>query len=53
VLVALTVRSSLLRVNGKLESRVMVISVFKTGEADVGVMLVAPITVFFVVNVYE
>jgi len=53
VLVALTVKSSLLRVNGKFESRVKVTSVFKTGEADVGDMVVADITEFLVTNEFE
>jgi hypothetical protein len=53
VLVALTVKSSLFSVNGKPASRVKVMSVFKTGEADDGVMAVAGITLFFVVREFE
>jgi len=53
VLVALTVKSSLFSVNGKLASKVKVMSVFKTGEADEGVMAVAGITLFFVVREFE
>ena len=53
VLVAFTVKSSLFKVNGKLESRVNTISVFRTGEAAVGDMLTADITEFLVTRLLE
>ena len=53
VLVAFTVKSSLFKVNGKLESRVNTTSVFRTGEAAVGDMLTADMTEFLVTRVLE
>jgi hypothetical protein len=47
------VKSSLLRVNGKAESSVNVTSVFKTGDTDVGDMVVADITVPLVAKELE
>ena len=53
VLVALTVKSSLFKVNGKFESRVNTTSVFRTGEAAVGDMLTADMTEFLVTRLLE